>query len=299
MANDITKSLETLLKRHSYVTGSFIKKIIKDEIKNKNKSTELNIIPRKYDDLIDWIKSELGHPVIHIGVDNKHYEQAIYSAIQLWWQHHYDGSYIEYKAIKVTQSMIDNNEIIIQSDVESILSVTVIHNNTTSEPVMSSNLDWYEYNTYHTFNMNNTSLNGWQDIPLASMLALEMNMANMQSLFKKNVLFRYHRYDNRLSFIDSTLKKLSTGSLVLIEAYKNVDPVKVESMFDDIWIKEYSRERLKLIWGTILKAIKNVPLIAGVSISGDEIYSEAKTEISRLEIQLTEKYEHPPMFYWG
>ena len=69
--------------------------------------------------------------------------------------------------------------------------------------------------------------------------------------------------------------------------------------FNDIWIKAYSKQRVKQSWGNILKAIKNVPLLGGSNSSGEELYEEATQEIEKLELELIEKYEHPPMFYWG
>ena len=134
---------------------------------------------------------------------------------------------------------------------------------------------------------------------MSGVLALELHLGNMRSLFKKNVMFRFHRYEHKLKFLDTTIKELNPGSLIMIEVYRNVDITEITDMFNDIWIKKYAKERLKLIWGTILKNIKNIPLISGTPISADEVYEEASQEIENLETELIEKYEHPPMFYWG
>ena len=312
MNKDITQSLEEMIKKHSYITGSFIKKTITEELRKheENNKKDFNIICEQYDDLVEWIKTELGHPVVHIGVDKNHYKQAIYAAIELWWQHHYDGSYIQYKAISLTQSMIDANEIPVDSDIESVLSARVVSRNKSTEPVMYSDIDWYEYDQKRSFSMNSMQTGAgsgstygneysWHDMPLSGVLALELHLGNLNSLFKKSVLYRYHRYENKIKFLDSTISQLTPGSLVLIEAYKNVDINEVNSIFNDIWIKNYSKQRLKQLWGTILNNIRNVPLIAGQTMSGDDVYSDATSEIEKLETELIEKYEHPPMFYWG
>lgn len=301
MNEDITKSLEKLIEKHSYLTGSFIKKAINEELDNRNigKNNNNGNIVESYESLVNWIMVELGHPVIEINVAEEHYRQAIYSAVELWWQHHYDGSYIEYQAIKLTQSMIDSNEIKTTSNIESVVSVSVISSNNSNEPVTYNNLDWKEYETGRSYNMSRINSHTFEELPLSGMLALELQLNNMQHMFKKNVVFRYHRYENKVKFKDSTLKKLSPGSLILLEVYKNVDEIEVVNMFNDIWIKAYSKQKVKQSWGNILKAIKNVPLLGGSTSSGDELYSEATEEIEKLELELIEKYEHPPMFYWG
>lgn len=299
--HDITQLLEKTLTKQSEITGAFIKEQIDlaiSQLKDSmSKSSLEKMVEDTYGDLVGWIKTELGHPVIKINVDDKHYAQAIQNAIQMWWEHHYDGSHIIYVAIPLTKTDIDNNSVDISSyNIDRVTNVIV---NRVNRDVLGSSIAWIEYDTALSYSFSSIYASGGKQLSLSSMLATQHHLGNMNRSFSKPVLFNFKKYPGVIEFKDDSISMAKEGDVIMVEGYINVPLSDIVDILKDPWVKAYAKERLKLIWGTILKAIKNVPLLGGVQPSGDELYDEAKQEIDKLERDLINKYEEPAMFYFG
>lgn len=67
---------------------------------------------------------------------------------------------------------------------------------------------------------------------------------------------------------------------------------EVDYIYDEQWVKEYSLNLVKRLWGETLGKYENT-LVSGVSLNFDRIISEAQSEIDRLNEELFEKWYDP------
>ncbi len=70
-------------------------------------------------------------------------------------------------------------------------------------------------------------------------------------------------------------------------------------MFNDRWIKRYATALIKRQWGANLIKYSGIQLPGGVTLDGDKMFEEASAEIEKLEEEMQEKYEEPPMPLMG
>ena len=78
-----------------------------------------------------------------------------------------------------------------------------------------------------------------------------------------------------------------------------VDPEKYPEVYNDMFLKRYLTALLKKQWGNNLKKFQGITLPGGVTFDGQKIYDEAVEELTKLEEEMSMKWERPPMFYIG
>ena len=99
-----------------------------------------------------------------------------------------------------------------------------------------------------------------------------------------------------------------TRQLQIFEKYYNDDIIikfkrdyvklPPEELYNNRWVREYSKNKSKLLWGEIIgKFSGNV--IGGGTLNYDRIISEANTELERLRTELIEMYSDPMPFCVG
>lgn len=91
---------------------------------------------------------------------------------------------------------------------------------------------------------------------------------------------------------------LYKNSYLILKGYKAVSEDDQE-VFDDPWMKEYATALMKQQWGNNIKKYGNMVLPSGITINGEEIYSEATEEISQLRNDFSMRYEMPDAIMIG
>jgi hypothetical protein len=89
------------------------------------------------------------------------------------------------------------------------------------------------------------------------------------------------------------------GKFILIECFKVLDPEVFTKVWNDNWLKNYATQLIKKQWGANLSKYGNYVLPGGMVINGPQIYLEAITELEKLDEELRDTYEEPPMFEVG
>ena len=85
---------------------------------------------------------------------------------------------------------------------------------------------------------------------------------------------RFNQHDNRL-YIDMDWKNdLAVDEYIVIECYRKMDPSTHTDVFDDIFLKRYTTALFKKQWGANLSKFGGVQMIGGVTLNGQQIYSE-------------------------
>ena len=265
--------------------------------------------PNTRQTLISYAKRALGHPVIEINVDDDQIDDRIDEALQYYQQYHYDGirrTYLKYQYTEADKTRIlsnandsgtknsvttnwkeGNNYIIVPETVLSVINIFPFSN--------KGNLNLFDVR----YQMR---LNDLYDFSSTSVINYDIVMRQLD--FLDHILvgekpLRFNQHDNRL-YIDMDWENdLSVGEYIVIEAYRKLDPDTYTDVYNDIWLKRYTTALVKKQWGANLSKLNGVAMIGGVTLNGQQIYSEALQDVEKLETEIRSSFELNPAMLIG
>ena len=138
-------------------------------------------------------------------------------------------------------------------------------------------------------------LHNLHEIVNYNMTHFYMSMANislLEDMLVGAVPIRYNRHTNRL-FLDTNLESLTVGTHVVIEAYQVVDGTTYTDLWKDRFLQNYATAKIKYQWGSNLTKFNGMTLPGGVQFNGEQILSDAREEIQRLEEEMASSYSLP------
>ena len=138
-------------------------------------------------------------------------------------------------------------------------------------------------------------LNDLYDFSSTSIIHYQMTMQQLDLLshvLVGEVPIRYNQHQNRL-YLDMDWEQMTADEYLIIECYRKIDPTTYTDIFDDIYLKRYATALIKRQWGANLSKFNGVATLGGVSMNGEQIYSQAIEEIQRLEEQIQLSFETP------
>ena len=256
----------------------------------------------------------LGKPVIEINVDDDQLEDRIDEALQYFSQYHYDGVKRTYLKYKYTSA-----------DKARILADTTETESKTYGDSSVVNTEWKEGNGYivcpesvlsviNIFPFSNKGnlnlfdvryqlrLNDLYDFSSTSVINYDVVLRHLD--FLDHILvgekpMRFNQHDNRL-YIDMDWKNdLQVDEFLVIECFRKLDPAQFTDVYDDLFLKKYVTALFKKQWGANLSKFGGVQMVGGVTLNGQEIYSQALSDIENLEQRIRSQYELNPTFMIG
>ena len=102
-----------------------------------------------------------------------------------------------------------------------------------------------------------------------------------------------------ISFKIYTDEDIKEGEYVVAETFQIVDPDTHTSVYNDMWLKEYTTALIKQQWGANLIKFEGMQLPGGVILNGRQIYDDATTDIDKLRETIRLEHEMPPDFFIG
>ena len=254
----------------------------------------------------------LGKPVIEINVDPDQVEDRIDEALQYFAQYHYDG--VEKMFMKYQLTADDITRARSNDDGE---TATDVDGSTTAT--------WYQQKNYipvpssvmsiiQVFPLTDKSalnmfdvryqlrLNDLYDFSSTSVIHYEMTMQHLD--FIDHILvgetpIRHNQHQNRL-YLDADFQTdFVANDWLIIECYRKLDPATYTDIWDDIFLKKYATQLIKRQWGANLSKFQGVQMLGGVALNGEQLYTQAQEEITKLEEQIQLAYELPPMHMIG
>jgi hypothetical protein len=110
---------------------------------------------------------------------------------------------------------------------------------------------------------------------------------------------RFNQHDNRLYVDMDWNNDIEVGEFLIIECYRKLDPTTFTDVNNDIFLKRYVTALFKKQWGANLSKFNGVAMLGGVTLNGQQIYSEALSDIEKLETELRTTYELNPAMMMG
>ena len=242
--------------------------------------------------LIDYCKRRLGDPVIEINVDEDQVEDRVDEALQYYQEYHSDATVRTYLKHQVTATDVTNEYIPIASNIIFVSKLFPVSSS------FSSSVNFFDIK----YQMR---LNDIADIQrIAGDLAYYEQMQQYLSLLDMKLngqpQVQFSRRQNRLyifgDFADSDIKQ---GDYVIAEVYQIIDPNTHTSVFNDMWLKEYTTALIKQQWGANLIKFEGMQLPGGVMLNGRQIYDDATGDMERLRETIRMEHEFPPDFFIG
>ena len=94
-------------------------------------------------------------------------------------------------------------------------------------------------------------------------------------------------------------KDIKEGDYIVVEALQIVDPNTHTSVYNDMFIKDYTTALFKLQWGANLIKFEGMQLPGGVTINGRQLYEDAMADIEKLQERIRLEQELPVDFFIG
>ena len=138
-------------------------------------------------------------------------------------------------------------------------------------------------------------LHNLHDINMGSLVTFQMSMQHLQlmeELLVGAVPLRFNRHTDRI-MLDMDWNSLTVGTYIVVEAYSVVDPTTYSDVWKDRWLQNYATAKIKYQWGSNLTKFNGMTLPGGVQFNGEQILSDAREEIQRLEEDMSNSYSLP------
>ena len=262
-------------------------------------------IPTSKSTFASYCKRALGFGVIDINVSDDQIDDRIDEALQYFAQYHYDGIEKMYLKHKITQDTIDrcrtNATTSATDKVDSSVSAS-FEEGKNFIPVPDSILSVVQIFPFSNAQTNSMfdiryqlRLNDLYDFSSTSIIHYEMTMKQLdllEHILVGEVPIRFNQHQNRL-YLDMAWEEMTPDEFIIIECYRKVDPATYTDIFDDMYLKRYATALIKRQWGANLSKFNGVATLGGVTMNGEQIYSQAIEEIQRLEEQIQLSFETP------
>ena len=242
--------------------------------------------------LIDYCKRRLGDPVIEINVDEDQLEDRVDEALQYYQEYHSDATLRTYLKHLVTADDVANEYISLSSDITFVSKMFPVSSS------FNSSFNFFDIKYQMMLNDVADLQNFAGDLAYYEQMQQYLSLLDMKLNGTPQVQFS--RKQNRLYiFGDFADKDIKAGEYIIAEVYKIVDPNAHTSIYNDMWLKEYTTALIKQQWGQNLIKFEGMQLPGGVMLNGRQIYDDAIGEIERLRDTIRLEHEMPPDFFVG
>ena len=261
--------------------------------------------------LKEYALRALGKPVIEINVDDDQLEDRLDEALQYYAQYHYDGirrTYLKYKLTAADKTRLAAINPTTETATKNSVSTTWYEDNNflvVPETVISV-INIFPFSDKGNLNLFDVRyqlrLNDLYDFSSTSVINYDVVLRHLD--FLDHVLvgekpIRFNQHDNRLYIDMDWSNDLTTDEYVVIECYRKLDPSTFTDVFNDIFLKRYVTALFKKQWGANLSKFNGVTMIGGVTLNGQQIYTEALSDLEKLEQEIRSTFELNPAMMIG
>ena len=242
--------------------------------------------------LIDYCKRRLGEPVIEVNVDEDQLEDRVDESLQYYQEYHSDATTRTYLKHLVTATDVTNEYIPISSD---IIFISKMFPLTSS---FNTSRNFFDIKYQMMLNDIADLMNFAGDLAYYEQMQQYLSLLDMKLNGHPQVQFS--RRQNRLYiFGDFVDKDIKAGDYIVAEVYTIIDPTTHTSVFNDMFVKEYTTALIKQQWGANLSKFQGVQMLGGVSMNGEQIYTQALDEKNKLEEEIRNTFETPISYMVG
>jgi hypothetical protein len=119
-------------------------------------------------------------------------------------------------------------------------------------------------------------------------------LEDLDFLLNPNAQIRFNKKNHKL-YLDIDWAQVGENEYVIIDCYRILDPADAPKLYNDWWLKKYLTALIKKQWGQNMIKFNGVLLPGGVQLNGRQIYEDGVAEVEKMEQQLKDEYELPPL----
>ena len=240
--------------------------------------------------LIDYALRRLGQPVVEINIDEDQLSERVDDALEYFQEYHFDGVEKVFLKHTVTADDITNEYIPVADAVISVVRVLPI-------PALGGGFSGSFFN--EEYQMRLSDLDNLSGTALIDWTMTQMNFSLIEQLFSISPQMLFNRKQDRVYLETDWSTKFTVGDVIVVEAYRTLDPATYNQIYNDMFLKRYTTALIKRQWGENLKKFTGVVLPGGITLDGKTIYDEAVEEILKIEEEMSLRYELPADGYMG
>ena len=274
--------------------------------------------PASRTDLINYCKRQLGAPVLEINVADEQIDDLVDDALQLFHERDYDGSIQTFLKYKITQADIDRGRARGGSSTAGIVTTSA----TSTIDGQSVTFNFEENSNYSQvppqvigitkifrFDGTNTVTNNMFSVKYQMFLndiyyfgSTEILTYAMTKRYLEDMDFalntekqiRFNMRQDRL-YLDIDWGSMNVDDYLIIDCYRLIDPNDFTRVYNDSFLKRYLTALIKRQWGQNLIKFQGVKLPGGIELNGRQIYDDAEKELDKIQEQMSNTYELPPL----
>ena len=242
--------------------------------------------------LIEYCKRRLGDPVIEINVDEDQLEDRVDEALQYYREFHSDATVRTYLKHQVTAQDVTNEYITLANNIVFVSKMFPL------ESSFQSSRNFFDIKYQMMLNDIADLMNFAGDLAYYEQMQQYLSLLDMKLNGQPQVQFS--RKQNRLYiFGDFQDDDINEGDYIVAEVYTEINDSDHTSIFNDMFLKEYTTALIKQQWGQNLIKFEGMQLPGGVILNGRQIYDDATGEIETLRQRVRDEHEFPPDFFVG
>lgn len=242
--------------------------------------------------LIDYCKRRLGDPVVEINVDEDQLEDRVDEALQYYQEYHSDATLRTYLKHLVTADDVSNEYISLNSNITYVGKLFPLASN------FNQGRNFFDIKYQMMLNDMASLIHFAGDLAYYEQMQQYLSLLDMKLNGHPQVQFS--RRENRLYiFGDWADGDIKAGDYLVAEVYQILDPNSTTSIYNDMWLKEYTTALIKQQWGQNLIKFEGMQLPGGVTLNGRQIYDDATGEITQLRETIRLEHELPVDFFVG
>jgi hypothetical protein len=269
--------------------------------------------PSSRAELKEYCLRQLGKPVLEINVDDDQIDNLIDDAIQYFHERHYDGIdrvFLKHKLSPTSKDIISESAPVGSATTSSgvvgagLTSLTYVEgvnylplpdsiigvNNVLK--VNSSSVSDGLFNIKYQLFLNDVYYYGALDILNYSMV--KTYLEDLDFLINPHPQIRFNKKNHKL-YLDIDWSSVAENDYIIMDCYRILDPSDAPKLYNDWWLKKYLTALIKKQWGQNMIKFQGVLLPGGVQLNGRQIYDDGVAEIEKLEQQLKDEFELPPL----
>ena len=269
--------------------------------------------PSSRAELKDYCLKQLGKPVLEINVDDDQIDNLIDDAIQYFHERHYDGIdrvFLKHKLTPSTKTTLAQpgpvgsvttspnvvgagltsatyvegvNYLPLPDSIIGVNNILKINSSTISDGLFNIKYQLFLNDVYY-----------YGALDLLNYAMVKRYLEDLDFLLNPHAQIRFNKKNHKL-YLDIDWSQVGENEYVIIDCYRILDPSDAPKLYNDWWLKKYLTALIKKQWGQNMSKFQGVLLPGGVQLNGRQIYDDGVAEVEKLEQQLKDEYELPPL----
>lgn len=244
-------------------------------------------IPTDRQSFVEYCLRKIGGGVIQIEISDDQLDDRVDEALSFYRDFHFDATEKTFFKFQVTEEFLTEKVIELPENIIGVVSLFDVSGSSASMDMFDVR---YQIALNDLYTLTNVSL-----VPYYSAMT---HIETIKQVLVGSVPIRFTRHRNTCN-VDISSTKLKVGDFLLLECYEVIDPDEYVDIWKDRWLQNYCTQLIKRNWAEIMQKYGKIQIIAGTEFNFKEIWTQADTEIKRMEDRVVHDYSGPIEFYLG